>query len=301
MDNYFTRRRTDPDAAAQKVRGQIMDWAKSKSILIFVFLALNIFLIIDLGVSNFGNSTSRESILSTKKILENKGVVLTCEIPVSNSEVAKLNYENKGIDRSQIVQVLLGDKSLLYDTDKENIELTSGSKTLKFKGVNNFNYNNLKPAEKIDVSKRSSVEKRLKEFIISLGLPVSGYYTDEYKENTDGTKSITFRNKYKNLVFFDNYETFIVSNEGILSLDCSYRTIKELANKKTQIMSAYEILLKNFNVKKNMVITGIDLGWYIGYKNETDIKGASSQTAWRIFTKEGEKFYFNAYTGEKMN
>lgn len=278
-----------------------MDWAKAKSILIFVFLALNIFLIVNLGLTNYGSNTSRDAILNTVKILNNKGITLTCAIPVYNSDTPKLSYENSGLDRAKIAAVILGDKTISVDSQKENIELVSGNKVLKYKGFNNLIYTNAKPTEKINISNRNEVEKCLKNFLNSLDIPASEYYTDEYKINSDGNISVVLRDKYKKLVFFDNCATFVVSKEGIISLDCTFRKIIKPTTKKYPIIAVYEILLKNFNINKNIIITGIDLGWYIGDKNEADIKGASAQTAWRIITKEGEKFYFNAYSGDRLD
>jgi regulatory protein YycI of two-component signal transduction system YycFG len=278
-----------------------MDWARAKSILIIVFLILNIFLIVNLGITNLGSGTSREAILNTVKILKNKGITLTCEVPVNSSEIYKLKYENNSIDRAKIADLLLGDKNISEGFTKESIELSSGSKTLKFKDFNSFSFKDIKPVDKINISNKSEVEKSSKKLLQSLNINFYQYYTDTYKANLDGTVSIVLRDRYKKSIFFDNYAVFVVSNDGIKSLDCKFRIIGGVSNTKTSVSPAYEILLKNFNDKKNMKIVSIDLGWYIGDKDEAQTKEAYVYPVWRILTENGDSYYYSASSGDKIN
>jgi len=257
-----------------------MDWSKAKNIMIFIFLALNIFLLVNIIILNKGEDISAETRSNTKKILSDRGIKLNCEIPALNGNIGRLNYEESELDTSGIAGKLLG-----KDNTSERIEygkeLISGSKRLVFLDANTFIYTNSSPQENVDISSNSEIEKSIRKFLTGIDIPVTEYHIDLLKIRTESAVTLILSQRYKDLIVFDNYINATVTKQGIINLECKYKKIKNSSSEAMRIMPAHQVLLKNFYEGKEAVINRIDIG-YKGYNQEQGIRTFSESPTWRI-------------------
>lgn len=283
-----------------------MDWAKAKSILILVLAALNIFLLSYIIRYRLDQNISKETIADTQQVLFDRGIKLECEIPKYNDDTSRLIYENGNHDRQKIATRLLGDLEGTLGKAPGSIpdgipdKIISGSRQLVFENGSSFEFHDKDPTNGLVISGKDTVEKQLRKMITELGLKASNYRFEGFTENSDSSRTYVFTEMFKKLWVFDNRIEFIISQDGILHIGCSYRKIKGFSSgTKTKIMAAYKILLKNFNQGDKAVITNIDIG-FKGYAPQQDMVGYSESPAWRIMFGDGSVRYFKASDGEEV-
>lgn len=280
-----------------------MDWSKAKTILIVTLLILNIFLLLNLNLLVSNDDISDETIANTVKILEGRGIALQCEIPRMNTDPGKLTFnEQAPFNKGEIAAFLLGTKFKLPAGGFENgQEITDGgSKKLVFINDNLFEYTGSSPFEAIDMSAREHVEAWMKECLDRFNMPSGKYFMDYYTTNPDGSITAVYREKFQDFVVFENQLKVTADKNGVLSLKCGYKSIESLRNPGTRIISAYQILLKEYGgVDGPETITDIDLG-FKDSNPEQDMKETYKQPAWRIRTQDGNERFFKATNGEEI-
>ena len=276
-----------------------MDWARAKSILILVFLTLNIFLLTYISIYRFGQGISRETITDTVQILGTKGIVLECEIPLYNDATPRLVYRNGRFNRERIVQKLMGIPGLSAEEISSSMELTAGDRKLVFTDENSFVFSDSAPAGSMDISGKDGTEKLLRGFLEDIGLKVTGFRLDGYIQNDDGSVTCIFTEKYKKFMVFDNYIRVVVSGNGVSRIECKYRNVKGFSQDKVKVMPAHLVLLKNFGYGENTTVTGISIG-FKGYGAEQNVMEYSEGPAWRITVKGSRPRYFKASDGEEI-
>jgi regulatory protein YycI of two-component signal transduction system YycFG len=276
-----------------------MDWSKAKTILIYIFIGLNIFLIVYMSMYKFDKNVSRETIANTRGILSQRGINLECAIPDYSSDTARLIYENGGLDKAGLVHKLFNSPVESYDNTEKNLEIAEGSKKLIFKDESFFAYTDEKPSVQLDISDKDEIERYLREFLKNLGLHVSNYKVDWFSRNDDGSATFIFTEKYGKYLVFDNCIRAVVAENGITNLECSYSKVKGLSKELTKIMPAYKVLLKNFSTGEDLTIISIDFG-FKGYEPEGETLQYSEAPAWRIRLKDGTSRYFKASDGDEI-
>lgn len=279
-----------------------MDWAKAKSVLIVIFLALNIFLASNLGMQKIGNNASKEVLTNTVEILNKKEVTFECQIPSYNGYGATVTFDVNGtpVDKLIITSRLMGESFRNEAEAAKDNEIIHGTKRLQFGSDSSFTYKDSNPAEKLNITGKEKAEKYVSELIKDLKLPVnSKYILYKSDSNADNSYSVTFVEKYNDFLIFNNSVEATVSSSGIHSLDYKFRKIGKngFVKDTEKVLPAYQILLKNFNSGSKTVITNIDLGFSTS-KASQDTKGLLESPVWRIKTKDSPvPLDFNAYTG----
>ena len=85
-----------------------MYWARAKNILIFTLLALNIFLAINLFISNSNRGVSAEAEADAEAILRSRNIEIACKVPKIGGTANRLNFISDGYDRGKLAEQLLG-------------------------------------------------------------------------------------------------------------------------------------------------------------------------------------------------
>lgn len=277
-----------------------MDWSRAKNILILILLALNIFLFVNISVHNPGSSISGETISNTVKILGTRGITVKCEVPRTNNAPGKLSYnENAKLDKLKIARRLLADMDLSASSIKGGKEAVKGSKKLTFTNDYSLVYEDTDPKENINISDKKSVEKSLRRYLDMLYLPSSAYYLDVFTKNTDGSVILKFREKYKDYFVFENCTEITATKDGVINLKCEYREMDSMMSPNKKIISAYQILLKQYGDGTKAVITDIDLG-FMEYKLGQDTREIYKRPVWRVRTGDGKERFFSASEGEEI-
>jgi len=270
-----------------------MNWSKAKSILIFIFLTLNVFLSINI-IKIYGNDESADKIANTEKILADRGYTLRCDIPDS-ARSGMLSFETGDYDRRAIGEKLLGKDVFKGIELQEDAEYTSGDRSLIFQAGNIVIYNNKNPADDVDISDLKKVRKYAENFINSLDLPMNEYFSE--KNNADGSITIYYKQRYKGFLIFYNEAEVTITEKGITSFRCKLIKPLEITSSR-KVVPAYQILLKHFVKGDNTIITSIDLGFAASF-HESSVQ-VSEALVWRIGIEGQKPMYFNAMNAERI-
>ncbi|RCX09088.1 regulatory protein YycI of two-component signal transduction system YycFG [Anaerobacterium chartisolvens] len=276
-----------------------MDWAKTKIVLIWIFVILNVFLTVNLLAYFENGETVRENTSNALKIMESRGYVLSGKIPYSSSSYS-LSYENAVLDREAVASVLLG-KGFALPAKIQDDELLYDDKILKFINSGEFEYTDKSPDDYIDIQNIDKAEKYCRNFLSNLLLPVTDYALDTYKINSDKTVTFTFYEKYKSFFIFSNRAEITLSAKGVTRLECRVIGKKSLENTRSSIsiVPAYQILLRHFSKGSNTVIQDIEIGFLCTYLNG-ESSYSSIPPVWRIIVQGEGPRYFSAFDGHEI-
>jgi len=272
-----------------------MDWGKAKSILIILFLILNIFLGYNLFIERLSPQVSSSQLKAAESILKERGITLKTKIPPNSEIASRLAFEGVGqFDMSKTASKLLGVDSSIIG---ENTVLNNGEKQFSIENRYTFIYTNKSPDSPIEINNAKELEASIKKFLKDAGLPTSDLVLDDinYRESTANVVFIQQKGKYK---LFNNYVEVKASKEGIEYLKCSLQK-PSTTKKDERIMPAYKVLFQNLWDNNGMVISSIELGYTI---DETDgeITGYYERLHWRVKTEDGKSMFFDAITGKPM-
>jgi len=276
-----------------------MDWSRSKTILILTLVIFNIVLFVNICFYRSKQNISKETINNAGEILNKRGITLKCDIPLYVGKVPALVLESNGIGELKVLDKLALQFNASTDKLKEGIKVQSGSKTLYYDGKNTITYMDDSPSGKIDFSEKSNVEKYIRKYFSSLGFSMSSYILDEFARLEDNNLMVTFIEKYKSYPIFSNYLKVVISEKGIREFEYRHNKLKEQKGNYSNIMPAYQVLLKNFTNSSDMVITAIDIG-YKSSDSGNEMKETTEWPKWRVKIEgQPEPLYFNAIDGKK--
>jgi len=266
-----------------------MDWARAKSIMLFLLVALNLFLLVRIVVYDSAGNASAAAISNTEKILEKRGVTLECNIPQNADNAPALAAGEYAYDGEKIAGFLLGEA---YEKDATENKYVSEEGTLVITGDNRVVFSVNVPGTsgmplKFDIR---PAEKYIRSRLEETGLIGPGYVLDQTKTAPDGGMDITFIEKYNGLKVFDNYIKVKLAGNVIAAFEAKRRPVEALSPESTvKIYPAYQVLLKNLTGNDGkMTITDIDFGY----------AGEEIRAVWRVKTKEAEQpLYFDASAG----
>jgi len=278
-----------------------MDWAKAKNILIFMFVLLNLLLSITIITLFKSDNISREVIDDTYKILENRGVIVNCDIPLYNKEMGTLISSNINLDKDLIIKSFFGNVKYEEETFDGETKAVCGSKKLVIEKVNTFVYNNSDPKESSYLTDSKKVQNYLVDLFKTMKVPFEKFYFDKMEVTEEGQIKYTYRQKRGEFWLYSNYVEVTVSEKGITYLKYNNRKAEEITGGQ-KIMPAYQVLIKNLTEDSGTVIDKIDLGFgeqFVG----SDTKVLDDIPVWRITAKNSEKIeerYFKVYNGEEV-
>ena len=233
-------------------KGKNMNWKKAKTVLIYIFLAVNIFLF--LYIKDYNKNEKLDDI-RFKTVLENNNIeynLKNINFPYNVIQTELINSSDK-----EFIEKFLGKK---YKKNEENVFSSE-------KGILTFGeYLTLEVSEKKKISglnKKNAADKA-KSFIEGkkiYGKNVS-YIPVEINEK-DGNFIVKFSVKIKGLSLFNTYLEVELSEKGISFIKGDFIKEKSTDEGLTDIMSEKEIILELIyrdeikNIKETE-ITGIE-------------------------------------------
>jgi len=274
-----------------------MDWSKVKNILIIVFIGLNVFLfsfVINIGE---GKDVSESNLKDAEIALNKNGVELECKIPSYADQAEKAVKAEYSIDQSKVFNVLMDSNAKVDGNIEYNKEYKYDEKIIVFIDKNQFKYTNSKPDDdNINITSVSQADKYINPILKKMDLSLSGFKLDRSLVNEDGSITLIYVESYnKNISIFDSRILVNINSDGIKEIQCTLNKI-EAKGEPTQTISAYQVLLRNFNVS-GTVIKDIKFG----YKAESSEQNANIYLpVWRIRLGDGSEHFFDAFTGDKI-
>ena len=214
-------------------KGKNMNWKKAKTVLIYIFLAVNIFLF--LYIKDYNKNEKLDDI-RFKTVLENNNITYNLKnnnFPYNIIQTELINSSDK-----EFIEKFLGKK---YKKNEENVFSSE-------KGILTFGeYLTLEVSEKKKISglnKKNAADKA-KSFIEDkkiYGKNVS-YIPVEINEK-DGNFIVKFSVKIKGLSLFNTYLEVELSEKGISFIKGDFIKEKSTDEGLTDIMSEKEIILE---------------------------------------------------------
>lgn len=281
-----------------------MQWSRAKSIIIFILAALNIFLGINLYLYNTDRVSSNEAVQNAQAILNSRNILIKCKVPNINGVPKRLNFINDGYDMQMLVGKLIGitgSEASKSGTPVSGQSFINGGKKLELRIPISFSYTDTQPGSKVDTSKTARMEKYAVDFLKKNGLMPDSYVMDSYVKNPDNSVKLIFIEKYGKNLIYDNYLEVTATSEGITNIMGSRRSIKKAeAVSQEKIMTAWQVMLRNFTGNTPLVIEGVDFGYKQETSNAGNMKASLEEPVWRIKVRGGDTYFFNAFNGYRI-
>lgn len=263
-----------------------MEWSKIKTILIWIFVIVNIFLFsMYFNDMYSGNEISDEVVEDTISVLAKNNVVISKDVmPKDCSDVKIYNVENT------------------YSTVSDMLEKVK--KTSKENGISYFTDDNISVKGKNFTCKVTSnedvsdivdyAEEKIKK---------TGLLGDVDYSLRESNGYVYFYLKYGNMVFFDSYIRVKCTNKGIQEIyGNNWYCDKVTEGSMAKTVSPAQILI-DFAVEmkypKKVTITKVEAGYYIGNRDET--VRVTAFPVWEITLSDGGIYYYDRRNGDLVS
>lgn len=276
-----------------------MDLAKAKGVIIALLLVFNIFLLYN-NLSYFRDrGVQKETIENAVAILKARGITLDFNIPTNEINTRWLKYGNKKIlDEVAIVDKLLGAANL----SKVDGSYTAEGKKVVFSDNSTFIYTDAGPTSKDNINNSAEAGRYARKYLEKAGLLSNKYIIDTTEQKKDGSIVLHFVEKYDRYLVFDNYCTVTLNNKGITRIEYSKLQIVGFTSGRGENqVSAYQVLLANYQKGNGQVITSMDIGYkYPENQSMEGMQNIELLPVWRVTMKgTGKQDYLSAaYTDE---
>jgi len=256
-----------------------MDWSNAKSMIIYIFIVLNIFLFVNITFLVSDKGVSQDAIDNTQKILKKSGIKLECSIPKGDFNVNTYVFDSLNV--------------------RELVSLNKNFKNMtKINSDNEFEIQYNKVPECFLENNKEKIKEKLINISKSFSMDLDSCYFDSLKNKNGKIEGNLFLVK-ENVILFDNKIKYVIES-GKLKITFKYYGYRNLSSSKAEIMPVYQILVKNFVKRGNTSICSIDIGVITSKMNDVGEKCQESPlTVWRIKLKNSAR-YFSASTGVEV-
>jgi len=281
-----------------------MDWAKAKTILIAVFLAINVFLgyiIIGTNVGNIGYVDS-EKVKKITDYLAEKNIMVKGQVPLKKTEMPLITVKYKFFSKDDIVaRFFMPDKKAVESVQGNTVTLKGDNLEISIKDSRELQYldNSIKPAAAID---EKTCSKNIEMLLNKLGLKVNTSIIRV--EELDGYRKFTYEQTFKGAPVFNSVMEFYVNDSGIHKARIVwFDTLKQVGRKDSVISPEIALLYLPEHYKEiaaaGVSVLDIKQGYYfgIGASGQVDTSQVEEGTAfpvWKI-TTDRDIIYINAH------
>ncbi len=270
-----------------------MNFKRAKTILIIIFLFVNIFLILINNLFYETNITIDTKTVSD--ILLKSGITLNEDIIKEYPEsIPGVEIENIAADEPRLATLFLGKK---YNNPKEHYFTGEGT-SLSVSDLS-VDYKVVEPDDKSfrDISALNAGNKALKK-LNKKGIGESVLEVLNISDNGNDNYFVTLSYKFEEYPVFNNHLYLTVTNRGIASVKGTVIDFNKIKGADYKIIPASNILLELpsnpdlKNVDENPEITGIRLGYFLPMgKGEASIYAIP---AYEIEISNKKIYYYDA-------
>ena len=280
-----------------------MDWARVKSILIIVFLIVNIFLVIKiLDKSNRKELTSSE-IQSVKQLLSQNSITMQAQLPSQIRYMPRIKVTNEAAHENVLADKLIGAGKWTKKMGANGAVYSSKDKELIIRGDGKSEYKIIEPARTLQTLTNEEMVKEFAYSILKQFISMDNYQLESISANQSNYE-VNINNIYKGNEVFNNSINVNIPKAGSAQVvikqgfvDFGGFTGKP---KKVTIVDALVELIRNVNINDPTVIKKISLGYYADFNSNNEVlKYAEANPAWEIETNKGI-YFFNGYNGNLL-
>ena len=275
-----------------------MDWSRAKTILIFIFLALNIFLVYNLVAKESKVVTiAQKDILDVQSILQKNNIYLKAQVPNKIKPKSFLKIEDAPYKESDLVKSFFGSSQGVQKTVVLGITTyKKGLMSLEIYQNKKIIYNN-EPNDNIKGSNQKKIEGYVESYLNSKGI-----FHEYAQESGFSSNNEEYELEYKQ-IFHDNeifpsYMNIKLSDKGITRIESLWFSplgfIGDIKDIKTPLEALF-VFAKDIGNKDKVTINDISLGYYLS--DNIQNAAVSAVPVWRIKSSDGFVYYYNAYEG----
>lgn len=285
-----------------------MNWSKTLSMLIILFIILNIGLWRIYEYENQKQYTvSQENEQRIKKILLDNNIIMY-EILPDYYPMQKLSVEYISVEQEKIVQSIFGKVIPVSINDESSNSYELGSEKITFKmkeEKGKILYENPKGRDKVkDFTDKALIESKAKNFAEDLTSGMSDLQLIRYLEIKDDYYVMEFCETFQDNILFSSYVKIKYTKEGITQAEAfRYRPIGMIGEKRNiyppdEVLYNFMQVILEESEYEPIFIKGIDIGYNLGLESEGDEITATAIPYYRILLDTGETYYINAYKNE---
>ena len=271
-----------------------MNFGRAKTILIFLFVIINLFLVGYIFYTSKDITVpDKKTVSTTIEILKERNILLNEKINLASSEkINYLNLEATTKDEKVFASKILGSfkaRGNTYTGDFGDLTINNGCFVWNIKDNHTFSEFNEKQIKKyaVDFLKKSEIDTSvLRVTDISL---INGNY------------KVTFSHYFLDKELF-NLKTYVyVSGGGVFKIEGSIFSLASLSGSE-QRCNPVTILL-NYSASKEISekkeITEINSGYYCE-SDPKNYKSLSAQPCYEIVFSDGTKLYYDAFSSKPI-
>ncbi|MBR5518885.1 MAG: two-component system regulatory protein YycI [Clostridia bacterium] len=260
-----------------------MEWSKIKTILIWIFVIVNIFLFSMYFRDMYaGNEISDDVVSDTITVLAKNNVEITEDVmPRDLTDVKIFNVEKKYNSISELIENVKKTSSgngIAYFND-ENVSVRGRNFTCTVNSNGNV----------------SDTEDHAEEELEKTGL-----LSDvDYSVRKSG-EYVYFYLKHDNMIFFDSYIRVKCTNKGIQEIyGNNWYCDKITEGSMAQTISPAQVLIDfavQMQFEQKVKITKVEAGYYIGNREES--VRVTAFPVWEISVSDGSVYYYDRRNGD---
>ncbi len=281
-----------------------MDWAKAKTILIAVFLAINIFLAYMIITANIGSIgyVDSERVKQITDYLAEKNIIIEGQVPLKKADMPSITVKYKLFNKEEITERVFSPEDRVEESIEGNaVKLSGNSLEVSIKDSRELLYmdNSIKPAAVID---QKACTKHIAELLIKLGLKDDA--SIRQVEDLEGYKRFVYEQSFKGAVIYNSVMEFYVNDEGVQRAKIIWFDTLKQAGKKASVISPEVALLSLPKQYKDSAalrvkVLQVQQGYYFGTgaSGQVDTSKVEEGTAfpvWKLVT-DRDIIYINAY------
>lgn len=281
-----------------------MDWAKAKTILITVFLAINIFLAYMIIGANTGSIgyVDGERVKKITNYLAERDITIKGQIPLKKVEMPSITVKYQLFNKEDIAKrIFLPEIKVEESKEGSTVKLSGDSLEVSIKDSRELVYidNSIKPSAAID---QKTCSNRIKEFLDRLGLKDDADIRQV--EDLEGYKRFVYGQSFKGAVIYNSVMEFYVNDAGVQRARITWFDTVKQASRKANVISPEIALLSLPKYKADIAAQSIEVrevqqGYYFGTgaSGQVDTSKVEEGTAfpvWKI-TTDKDMIYINAY------
>ena len=273
-----------------------MNWSKAKTILIVLFLAANLFLLVNIiNSAHKSDAIMPEIMASAVDILKNNGITVDKGlIPQKNTTVPYAEAENAVSDYLEFSEKLLGGNV----TDRGEDTYTSNSGSIKFSG-DYFSYKAADSNEKSSAITQKEAITIASQFLKNCGIDVSS--AKSAVQQGIGNYIVTFSNRINSLPFFTSSVTLNVQGSRVAAMDGCWFNKTPKSGTASTLKSVTGVLIDFISLPERtqgqIEISDLSLGYYIPDTN-TYHKSLVLIPAWQISLTDGTSYCIDSRNPE---
>ncbi len=256
-----------------------MNWYRIKTVLIFLFLAINLFLAALLGIEALSETRAAKArVTAAAEALEKNGISVSAAVPHKTPRLGTLTLENPKAEPAEFAAQILGGRATrlgdAWRRDGKTVMLLD-------KG---FVYESGAPKA---ADKKSVKQMRLA--LESMGFSMT------YAEGFLSGEAVTFVQVINGVRLFDcALSVYPAADGSIARMEGVWVKIGEAAGEKARVKSAADALLSFLREgKSGSTITKVECGYAVLLKEE-GYRTADAVPVWKVETADGNSYYYDA-------